>query len=117
MKRLFLILSTVLLLFSVFATSALAAGTDDGKIRVTSVDGVKYFGTELNTWAVNYVDAAGTDKAFTRYSDVDLTSDSATDICDLVKLSKDSTDLNGDGYFTSADGEVMRKLIFGLNDF
>ena len=116
MRKMFIVLFSALFIFS-FSISALAAGEDDGKIKVTSVGGEKYFGTILNEWAVNYVDASTGEKNFTRYTDVDFNLDNATEICDLVKLSADKVDLNGDGSFTADDSAVMRKLLLGLNDF
>ncbi len=117
MKKIFAILISALTIFSCLSIVAMAAGTDDGKIKVTSVDGVKYFGTDVNKWAVSYTDASGSEVKFTRYNNVDFTSDNLTDICDLVKQAKDKTDLNGDGSFTAADSAVLRKLLLGLNDF
>jgi hypothetical protein len=117
MIKKFLAFVSVLLIFTCFTTTVMAAGTDDGKIKVTSVNGVKFFGTDINKWAVGYTDTVGEAVKFTRYNLVDFNADNLSDICDLVKLVKNKTDLNGDGTFNSGDSDVMRQLLLVLNDF
>ncbi len=115
------IAALALAMAALFTVTALAAGTDDGKISVTTKDSVKYFGTEQSEWCVMYTAADGSGKEFCRYSAVSLNGDEVTDITDLVylhnSLDTETYDINGDGKSDFSDTDILRMLILGKNDF
>ncbi|MBQ9769964.1 MAG: hypothetical protein IJW27_07135 [Clostridia bacterium] len=109
MKKFFLLILCLLIAFSCFGFSALAAGTDDGVISVAEVSGKKFFGTEKDDILTVYTAADGSGEIF-----YDLTKDKQMDVCDLVRLCAASADLSGDGIYNSEDGAIMRRLLIGL---
>ena len=115
------ILALALAIATLFTVTAFAAGTDDGKISVTTKDSVKYFGTEKSEWCTAYTAADGSGKGFQRYSAVSLNGDEVTDITDLVYLhtvlDTETYDINGDGKTDFSDTDILRMLILGKNDF
>ena len=48
-----------------FGVTAPAAGTDDGRIMIATLNGQKFFGTEIGENAVKYIAAKGEDELFT----------------------------------------------------
>lgn len=95
-----------LLLTLCFGVTAMAAGTDDGTVKVSERNGIKFFGTELGENVVKYLAANGSEKVF-----YDLTDDRDMNVCDLVALIKNQTDLDEDGAYTSADGALLRGML------
>lgn len=89
-----------------FGVTASAAGTDDGRIKIATLNGQKFFGTELGENAVKYLAANGGDELF-----YDLTDDRDMDICDLVALSKNQVDLDKNGEYAPADGALLRGML------
>lgn len=89
-----------------FGVTASAAGTDDGRIKIATLNGQKFFGTEIGENAVKYIAANGEDELF-----YDLTDDRDMDICDLVALSKKQVDLDEDGGYAPADGALLRGML------
>ena len=89
-----------------FGVTASAAGTDDGRIMIATLNGQKFFGTEIGENAVKYIAAKGEDELF-----YDLTDDRDMDICDLVALSKNQVDLDEDGEYAPADGALLRGML------
>ena len=107
MKKFFLLILCLLIAFSCFGFSALAAGTDDGVISVAEVSGKKFFGTEKDDILTVYTAADGSGETF-----YDLTKDKQMDICDLVKLTLTETDLGADGY-SAEDAAELRLMLMG----
>lgn len=103
-------LALCLILVCMVGLTTFAAGTDDGVISVAEVNGKKFFGTEKDAMLTVYTAADGSGDTF-----YDLTKDKQMNICDLVKLSVVSADLNDDGNHTSEDSAIMRRLLIGLN--
>lgn len=112
MKKVVKLLAVVLLAFSIFCISAMAAGTDDSQLIYVERDGVKYFGSKPVSWCTFYTAANGSGKVIYNYDNVDLNDDSNTDVCDLVKVKKTSVDFDLDGVFAANDLGLMRLIIF-----
>ena len=107
MKKATAIILALMLVFAVGLTVS-AAGADDGSIKVATVSGKKFFGTEIGENAVKYVAANGGDELF-----YDLTDDRSMNVCDLVALSKNETDLDENGEYSPADGALLRSMLIG----
>lgn len=107
MKKATAILLALMLVFTLGLTVS-AAGRDDGSIKVAEKDGQKFFGTEIGENAVKYLAANGEDKVF-----YDLTDDRSMNVCDLVALIKNETDLDENGEFSPTDGALLRGLLIG----
>ncbi len=73
---------------------------------IATLNGQKFFGTEIGENAVKYIAAKGEDELF-----YDLTDDRDMDICDLVALSKNQVDLDEDGEYAPADGALLRGML------
>ncbi len=86
--------------------TASAAGSDDGKLLVAERNEKKFFGTEIGESGVKYLAANGSGEIF-----FDLTGDRDMDICDLVALAKEETDLDQSGEYGSSDAAMLRSLI------
>lgn len=107
MKKATAIILALMLVFTVGLTVS-AAGADDGSVKVATVSGKKFFGTEIGENAVKYVAANGGDELF-----YDLTDDRSMNVCDLVALSKNETDLDANGEYSPADGALLRSMLIG----
>ncbi len=112
MKKVVKLLVVALLALSIFCVSAMAAGTDDAQLNYVVRDDVKYIGSNPVSWCTFYTAANGSGKVIYSYTDVDLNGDSNTDVCDLVKVNKDSVDFDFDGLFAASDLDLMRDIIF-----
>lgn len=109
MKKLFAVLLALLIL-SVTAVSALAAGTDDGSISVVDKGGQKFFGNEIASGLIKYEAANGSGEIF-----YDINGDKDMNVCDLVALTKNSVDFDLSGTFDSADSAALRLILIGAN--
>ena len=110
MKKLLSVLLALCLMF-VFTLPTFAAGVDDGTIEVVQKGETKFFGTEITSGCVKYVAASGADNYF-----YDLSGDKDMDICDLVALNNNSTDLDLSGSFDNNDAKTMRLLLIGAKN-
>ena len=89
-----------------FTPTTLAAGVDDGNILVAEKNGAKYFGKLTNAEFVKYLAADGSGADF-----YDLNGDRDMNVCDLVALHKNETDINEDLRFDGADSFLIRAPI------
>lgn len=89
-----------------FSVTAMAAGTDDGSILVAEKQGEKFFGTEAGKGIFKYLAANGSGETF-----YDLNGDRTMNICDLVALSNNEADIDQNGVYSPADGEMLRNLL------
>lgn len=105
MKNIIALLSALLIVCGCGLT-AFAAGVDDGTLSVATKDGQKYFGTSISEYLVKYTAADGSGDEF-----YDLTGDKSMNICDLVALVNDETDLDQNGTYDAADSAALRLLI------
>ena len=105
MRKLIALLCTVLLLVS-FGTSAMAAGVDDGTLKVATKDGEKFFGVTITENFVKYVAANGDGTVF-----YDLNGDKEMNVCDLVALGKGQVDLDQNGSYNSDDAKALRLML------
>ena len=105
MKKLTVLLLTLLTLCTA-TLSVSAAGTDDGTVTVTEINGAKYFGVGMISGAVKYVAASGDESYF-----YDLTDDREMDVCDLVAQANRQLDLDESGDFSFYDTEMLRIML------
>lgn len=102
-------------LFSICFASALtlptfAAGIDDGSLSVAEKDGKKFIGTEIDEGLTKYLSADGSGEAF-----YDANGDRTMDVCDLVAVTKNLTDLDQNGSYGPEDAAVIRLILIGKN--
>ena len=109
MKKILALACAVVLLIC-FDVSAMAAGTDDGTLKVATKDGERFFGVDITENFVKYVAANGEDKSF-----YDLNDDKDMNVCDLVALNNNQVDFDQNGTYNSEDAKALRLLLLGQN--
>ena len=112
MKKFVKLLAIALLVLSVFCVSAMAVGTDDAQMTFIVRDGVNYIGSNPVPWCAYLTASDGSGKIVYSYVSGDTNLDGDTDVCDLVKINKDSLDFDFDKLFSSSDLNLMREIIF-----
>lgn len=102
MKKTLAVLLLLALMF-IFALPVFAAGVDDGVVSVAEINGAKYFGKVTDKGFIKYLAADGSDSFF-----YDLNGDKDMNVCDLVALINNKTDINGDAVCDGADSLLIR---------
>jgi hypothetical protein len=107
MRKPIALICVVLLLVS-FSITAMAAGVDDGTLKVATKGGEKFFGVTVAENFVKYVAANGDGTTF-----YDLNDDKDMNVCDLVALSKGQVDFDQNNTYDSEDAKALRLLLIG----